>query len=151
MGRALGAGAGSGPCGGKPGLSPKQLLPPVHLFFARLRGALKAGRGNPERILFSIPFWRPGLEEAPFSTPGLRAWWSRSDGEEGASRGRGSGVPICPVCGQEGDLGLCPRQGWVPSSLWGLEGLRHPPLHRPRGPLNSAQPWGLGGAWVPLR
>ena len=57
-------------------------------------------------------------------------------------RDPGSGIPICPKCGQEGGLGLCPRQGWVPSSLWALEGLRHPAPRRPQGPLNSAQPWG---------
>lgn len=48
-------------------------------------------------------------------------------------RDPGSGIPICPKCGQEGGLGLCPRQGWIPSSLWALEGLRHPPPAAPRG------------------
>lgn len=60
--------------------------------------------------------------------------------------GSGSGVPICPVCGQGGRSGALSQAGCGrPSSLWGLEGLRHSPLHRPRGPLNSAPTLGTGG------
>ena len=82
MGRAPGAGAGSGPCAGKPGVSPQTV--------ASSSASFSPGAGEPwkrdveTRSEFSphLPFGAV-LEEAPHPTPSPEPG-GLNDGEEGA-------------------------------------------------------------------
>lgn len=47
--------------------------------------------------------------------------------------GSRSGVPFALCAARREIWGSVPGRGWVPSSLWGLEGLRHPLSTAPEG------------------
>lgn len=133
MGRALGAGAGSGPCGGKPGLSPKQLLPPVHLFFCPASGSPESGAWKPGAHPLLNSLMAPGLGGSPLlhsGTESLVVSERRGGGSMAGSGERSSHLPCVRPGGRSGALSQAGMGTFFPLGTRGAETPPSPPPPR---------------------